>query len=196
MEGITKSTRRFYGGSCGEKAGLSCANTACSREGLLREQEKKILENRTVLNRMVTESSEMINQIGIASMTITRLRAELAGVEHYVVNSKDYGAKLRLQAEKLDSEQAELTEKYEAILSRIQSQITEKEHAVGQVNVQRNKILAIRDEEIQRGKRLKNEIKKMDTLIKIMKHQVISSGSWNVRSSLSIDLSLYSEDTD
>lgn len=151
------------------------------RRSFLKTQETKIQENSKNLGGMQSQSAELMNQLGAATLTIKKLKAELARVDHYIIYSRDNGAKLRLQAERLEYDKVGLTEKYEKILNKIDLQIQQKEQEIVEVKLGKKRIVSLRGEAMQRNEELKEDLKKVDKRVRLLKGQIANDSSWSVR---------------
>lgn len=151
------------------------------RRSFLKTQETKIQENCKNLGGMQSQSAELMNQLGAATLTIKKLKAELARVDHYIIYSRDNGAKLRLQAERLEYDKVGLTEKYEKILNKIDLQIQQKEQEIVEVKLGKKRIVSLRGEAMQKNEELKEDLKKVDKRVRLLKGQIANDSSWSVR---------------
>lgn len=145
-------------------------------------QEAKIQKNAKCLNQKAAETTDIMNQLANAALTIKKLKAELAQFNHY---SESYrhrtGTTLRLQANKLEQHKVGLLQMYEKAASEIDSRIKQKEHEISEGKLRWKKLLKLRDEAKKENENFKAQLRKMDSKLTVLKSKLANQASWNVR---------------
>lgn len=155
------------------------------RATILTMQELKIQRNTEALHTIATETTDLMNELGIADLTIKKLRAKLARVEQHIVYTRNQAPKLRLQADRIAFDNFMLSQRYEKALSQIGSRIQQKEQELCEAKLRRKRILKLRDEMKQKNDSLKVQLKNKDGNVTLLKAKLANQSSWNVRNTFS-----------
>ena len=144
-------------------------------------QEAKIQENAKCLNQKAAETTDIMNQLANAALTIKKLKAELAQFNHYSASHRHRAGTLRLQANKLEQHKVGLLQMYEKAASEIDSRIKQKEHEISEGKLRWKKLLKLRDEAKKENENFKAQLRKMDSELTVLKSKLANQASWNVR---------------
>lgn len=144
-------------------------------------QEAKIQKNAKCLNQKAAETTDIMNQLANAALTIKKLKAELAQFNHYSTSHRHRAGTLCLQANKLEQHKVGILQMYEKAASEIDSRIKQKEHEISEGKLRWKKLLKLQDEAKKENENFKAQLRKMDSKLTVLKSKLANQASWNVR---------------